>query len=372
MTSVLDSSLQFAEIETLQSQQRYVDAEKLCHQRLEKSSSESIDLAVQLRLRSYLFASLEAQARYAEAQNQLEVAQSILSDVSASYPAQISLPLKLDWLVNQGTLARVQGDYIQAECCFKTAIQLAETQGYSPDSFSVKCLNNLAIVYKYWGRFEAADTLYQALLADLIQQQRESCLEVATIYHNLGGLYHAQRRYTDAEPYARQSYQLHLDLLGPDHGQTVADGAALGAILHGLGQWDEAILYFEAAITFFEQQFGPVHYEIAINLNNLAASLQAKGDFEQAESAYRRTLVIKEALLGSEHPDIAISLNNLASLLQKTGNYVESAELFERAIAVFDATVGPDHPNTQLCRENAANVPSTSSSDSGFYAAKRH
>ncbi|MGD1857518.1 MAG: hypothetical protein ACFB2W_25055 [Leptolyngbyaceae cyanobacterium] len=38
-----------------------------------------------------------------------------MGDVKAIYPPQISLPLELDWLVNQGTLARVQGDYTQAE-----------------------------------------------------------------------------------------------------------------------------------------------------------------------------------------------------------------------------------------------------------------
>ncbi|MEO0828192.1 MAG: hypothetical protein AAFY67_21545 [Cyanobacteria bacterium J06642_9] len=86
MNSVLDSSLQFTEIEKLQSQQRYVDVEKLCHQLLEKLSSEPIDLAVQLRLHSYLFTSLEAQARYPEAQNQLEVAQSILSALEQVTP----------------------------------------------------------------------------------------------------------------------------------------------------------------------------------------------------------------------------------------------------------------------------------------------
>ncbi|MEO0987418.1 MAG: tetratricopeptide repeat protein [Cyanobacteria bacterium J06639_14] len=349
--------LQLEKITALQSQQHYGEAEGLCTELLQKLPPPPASLVIQVKIQSLLIDCLEAQARYLEAQALIEPAQTALQEIKATYPIQILLALELKVLAQKATLARIQGRYAEAEAVFQQAIHLATEHGLRHQPFWRKLLNDCAIVYKYWGRFDAAEDLYQTVLADLIEQHGEHHIKVATVYHNLAGLYHARRLYAEAAPYARKSYQLHVDLLGSQHSQTIADGAALGSILHGLEQWDDAIAHFETAIAFFEQQFGPVHYEVAINLNNLAASLQAKGELEPAEKAYRRALEIKEILLGTHHPDVAISLNNLASLLQKKddlGDLIEVKAIFERAIAIFEMTVGLDHPNTQLCRENAS------------------
>ena len=356
MNNTIDWQYQFETISNLQTQQQYTEAESRCRKLLAELPFGSEGLLIQARLLGQLINCLESQARYSEAQALLQDAQVTLDEVKAICSDEVYLPLELELLSQQGTLARIQGHYAQAEAILQQGIQLATTYGFHHQALGMTFLNNLAIVYKYWGRFDEAEVIYQSLLDDFIQQHGTYHLEVATIYHNLAGLHHAQRDYRTAEPYARISYQLHIELLGIQHPQTIADGAALASILHGLKQWDEAIAHFEAAIAFFEKQFGSVHYEIAINLNNLAASLQAKGDVEQAEKAYRRALEIKEALLGSVHPDVAISLNNLASLLHQTDKQIEAAELFKRAIAIFDATVGPEHPNTLTCRENAGQV----------------
>jgi hypothetical protein len=71
----------------------------------------------------------------------------------------------------------------------------------------------------------------------------------AGIYHNLAGVKHARRHYAAAEPIARQGYQIHCDVLGADHPTAIADGAALGSILHGLERYDEAIPLFEREST---------------------------------------------------------------------------------------------------------------------------
>lgn len=334
-----------------QTNHRHAEAIALCTQLLQLLPAPPAGLVIQVKLQSYLVTSLEAQARYNQAQAHLQTAQAALQKIKTIYSANISLPLELKILSQQGNLARIQGHYAQAEQYFQYAIHLVAEQNLHQQT---SLRNNLAIVYKYWGRFDAAENLYKTALADLIRQYGEHHLEVATLYHNLAGLNHARRRYTKAEPHARKSYQLHAVLLGLDHPQTIADGAALGSILHGLGQWDEAIVYFEAAIAFFKQKYGSTHYDVALNLNNLAASLQAKGQLQPAEQAYRQALAIKETLLGANHPEVAISLNNLASLLQQTDRPTEAADLFGRAIAILNSTVGPDHPNTRLCQANAA------------------
>ncbi len=341
------------QMDRLQAEQHYSEAEALCHQTIKSLPSSEQGHILQVSLQNRLASILEAQSRYPQALIAVHSAQKILESIKASISPAIALSLEITNLSSLGTLQRIQGNYAEAEHSYQRAIELIETQGTEEyQSKRVQLANNLAIVYKYWGKFEAVERLYQQTLTTLQSKYGNHHPDVASIYHNLAGLNHARGDYQTAETWARQSYQLHRELFGAQHPQTIADGAAFGSILHGLKQWDKAIAHFETAITFFEQQFGSVHYDVALNLNNLAASEQAKGDFSQAEQAYRRALEIKTQILGESHPELAITLNNLASVLKQTGKTEEAKACFEQARAIFATTLGEDHPNVQICRDN--------------------
>src|SRR5688572_2959775 len=63
--------------------------------------------------------------------------------------------------------------------------------------------NRLGILYKYTGEFDKAERLYRDALANLIEQYGEEYSFVATLYHNLGGLFHAREDFATAdEPWA--------------------------------------------------------------------------------------------------------------------------------------------------------------------------
>ena len=66
-----------------------------------------------------------------------------------------------------GTLAgiyRVQGRYAKAEPLYRQALALAETEIGPKDLEVATCLNNLAVLDKYTGRFAAAPRLYRGAL----------------------------------------------------------------------------------------------------------------------------------------------------------------------------------------------------------------
>ncbi len=317
------------------------------------SATQVQQLLQTVRQLNRLTAVLETQAKYDEALAQAQTALENLTKAKTYLSFTTTVTLELQVLANLGRLQRILGNYAQGQQFFLQAIHLAQTEA-ADKQILIPLSNELAMLYKYWGHFEAAEPIYQNLLTTLLARYGANHLAVAKVYHNLAGLEHARRCYEKAEPLARQSYQLHLQLLGKQHPDTIADGAALGAILHGLKQWDEAINLFEQAIAWFEQQFGSNHDLVAVNLNNLAASLQAKGELKQAERAYRQALSIQESLWKQEHPELAITLNNLAILLKQQGQFEEARSLFKRALTIFDKTLGVNHPHTILCQQNAA------------------
>lgn len=241
-----------------------------------------------------------------------------------------------------GTAYRFQARYALAEAELKRALETSIRQfgGEHPESRMAR--NNLGVLYKYTGQFDRAETLYRAAL------QGAEGTELATLYHNLGGLEHARGRFAEGESWARKAWVLRKSLLGPEEPATLADEAALAGVLDGLERYDESEQIYHHVLGKFEEIYGPNHYEIAVNLHNLAGVQCARRRLEEAELTYRRALVLKENLLGSDHPDTALTAHNLGVLLMDMGRNHEAAGLIEDALQVFEATLSPDHPHRLL------------------------
>jgi tetratricopeptide (TPR) repeat protein len=247
--------------------------------------------------------------------------------------------------------ARARGDYTTAERLFRLALRTAEGVLGPGDAEVAAVLNNLGVLYKDQGRYDEAERLYQRARAILVAREEES-LDLATLYHNLGGLEHARGRCARGEPLARRGLEIRERALGPGHPDVAADAAALAAILDGAGKREEAEALFRRSLGVFERVYGSQHYEIAVGLNNLAALHQAKGDTGEAEQLYQRALALKEKLLGTNHPDVATTVNNLAVLYASHARWSEAEPMYRRAVAIFEATLGPSHSKTVACREN--------------------
>jgi tetratricopeptide (TPR) repeat protein len=241
---------------------------------------------------------------------------------------------------------RRQGRYREAEPAFRQALALAAS-AFGPDSLEVSyTLNDLAITFKFSGRFDEAEQLYRRSLEILTRAVgTDEHPDVASLYHNLGGLEHARGRFAKAEKPARRSVEIRERALGPDHFHVAADRAALASILDALGRQDEAEQLLRQALAVFERHYGPDHYEVAVNLNNLAAIEQRRGNLEQAEALYRRALAIKERVLGPASPETGFTLNNLAVVCRRRGHLEEAEALYQRALQVLEGGLEPTHPS---------------------------
>jgi tetratricopeptide (TPR) repeat protein len=240
-----------------------------------------------------------------------------------------------------GTAYRCQGRYAFAEPELKRALQTAIGHFGRCHAESRMARNNLAVLYKYTGQFERAEALYLAAM------QGAEGEELATVYHNLGGLEHARGRFAVGEPWARKAWELRKALLGTEAPAALADEAALAGVLDGLDRYDESEPMYHHVLGAFERIYGLHHYEIAVNLHNLAGVQCARGRLEEAECTYRRAMVLKETLLGPDHPDTALTAHNLGILMMDSGRNDEAAALLERASGVFKTALGSDHPHTK-------------------------
>ena len=107
-----------------------------------------------------------------------------------------------------GLIAIGRGRYEDAERALLAAIAGAEADFGANAIETGTALNALGMVFKYSGRFDEGVDLYRRALQILERGVGAEHPDVASIYHNLGGLEHARRNFAEAEPYARRSVEL--------------------------------------------------------------------------------------------------------------------------------------------------------------------
>src|SRR5262249_10114281 len=133
-----------------------------------------------------------------------------------------------------GTAQRSVGLYAEAEATFRRALDAART-AFGPASLEVAEIeNDLGMTYKDAGRFDdAADGCgrVRAILEGLDEADPD---DLASLFHNLGGLAHARGDHAAAESLARRAVELRTAAVGPSDVSTLLDRSALAAILDGL------------------------------------------------------------------------------------------------------------------------------------------
>jgi tetratricopeptide (TPR) repeat protein len=250
-------------------------------------------------------------------------------------------------LTAEGEAARLAGDWRRAVDAHQRALAVAEANG--PSSLDAAVIaQNLAMTFKYTGRFDKAEPLY--LRALVIAEQCGDRRLVAVICHNLGGLAHARGDHNAGIPWARRSVR-EREPLGDPVG-LAADRGALAGLLIDAGELVEAAQLLDAARRVFVEHLGEDHHEVAVIDGNLAAVALATDDLAAAERHARAALRVKERHLGSDHPELAVTLTTLGTIRRRRGDHREAARLHRRALAVLHPAVDPAHPLLRTIEDN--------------------
>jgi tetratricopeptide (TPR) repeat protein len=247
-----------------------------------------------------------------------------------------------------------KGDYRRAESCLRKALQSADRRNGDFICDRPGLWNELGIVCKYLGKLSSAERYYRLALrrARGCPESAERKFFLANVYHNLGGIEHARRRFRRAEKYSRYGLELRLKTVPRDSLAVASDLAALASILDGLHRYTESRRYYFAAMRVYRREYGASHPAIAVVLNNLGALYHATGRAKNAESYFRAALRMKRRELGASHPDVGITMNNLAMFCSGVGRHKTAALWFKKALSILDSSLGDSHPVAREVRKN--------------------
>lgn len=251
-----------------------------------------------------------------------------------------------------GNLRRIEGDPASAEAFLSDALALAES-AFPHDRLRVaSALNALGLLYKDLARFDDARAFYERALS-LVDAAAESH-DVATVYHNLGGIEHARQNFAAGEPFARKGLEIRRRLSDRDDVALATDMVALAAILDGQRKFEEAEALYVDALRILDGDPESNAGEIAVALNDLGAHYAQRDQIDRADDLLVRAAELKARTLGPRHPDVAVTLNNLAIVHKRRGDVARAASLYQDAVSIFEESLGPDHPKAIACRRNLA------------------
>jgi tetratricopeptide (TPR) repeat protein len=252
---------------------------------------------------------------------------ALIGDVEKSEQERRQLPV----LWNQLALSYLgMGRYLDAEKYFERA--LAASRNDSPENSIVfRVLNGLFLLYFDTSQFEKADRI-AARIAGMLPLVRDLGPEDLARYRaNLGALYVARRKHSEAEKLLAPAIEEAERHLGTDHPAVMGLLQQCGANALVQGRWREAIPYFERTLKAAQVFPGPDHPGTARQLNNLAIAYRHAGRVEEAEDLSRQAAAIFEARLGPDHPSVADALRERAAALRSMRRGREAKDLEHRA-----------------------------------------
>ncbi|MFI8828949.1 tetratricopeptide repeat protein [Streptomyces sp. NPDC053431] len=177
-----------------------------------------------------------------------------------------------------------------------------------------RLLNLLGVVLRSTGRLKASERrLREAMWAARRSSAGAAGQEaMATIRHNLAGLYLAFGDLRTAERQARAALELREKAAGGNVLALAADRLCLAGVLSAAGQIIPARALAEEALSEYSMRLGENHAEIGFCLHVLAHTHVGEGRRDLAADLYRQAIAVKARALGENHPELAASWLGLA------------------------------------------------------------
>jgi tetratricopeptide (TPR) repeat protein len=239
-------------------------------------------------------------------ERQNEKAASLAADVAA----ELELAGRADnreylaALTNLGTAYLRSKQYDEAEKALRRAEAAALAIVGPRHRLTATVWNNLGQVQSAKGNDKGAE----ALLRSAIEAWRESPgaeSDLAYGLTNLGALYQARRRYSDAERLFRQAMEIDSSLFGDLSLRVANDRNSLGGLFAAQHRYELAAAMLEKALAATEQRVGTGHPNSAAIAVNLAAVYVMQGKYHSATVLLARAVPVKQRILDPQSQELS-------------------------------------------------------------------
>lgn len=187
------------------------------------------------------------------------------------------------------------------------AVSIVDVLHSDADEEVLSAKGNLAIIYEVAGEEAAAESLYQAVLADV---------------------------------------RTHLGEAHPEYSRNLAN---LAEHYRLRGDFDQALPLAQEALALEREQLGSKHPFAGDSMRNIAHLLEAKGDYIAADSVYRKTVALFQEVYSDQHPRTGDALCSWGRVAFKMNNLPEAEQRLAQGRASLQAVLDEDHYTISIC-----------------------
>ena len=205
-------------------------------------------------------------------------------------------------------------------------------------------MGNLGGTYAKAGRAEQAVSLEEKALARFAQNG-DTQHRLDTM-HKLGFAYSQAQMWDKAVPFLRDTLELDVVELGPEHDQTLITMWHLGIACHRSGQADMAVPLLEDAFEKHTRLLGENADRTLLVLNELASALCDAGRAKQSLPLLTRSVDVLHRQLGADHQKTLIATLKLGIAYSRAGQFADCVDLFEKLLETCTRLHGVEHPET--------------------------
>lgn len=273
---------------------------------------------------------LHRKGNYGEAEKRLLV---LLTETNGPGAAELR---KLAVLHNLGSVYHSMSRYLQAEQCYRRALEIEKAAGAAASEFHFQTTVNLASLYIDTGQYPKARRLGLNSLAESRPLPRRHDASFARLLATLGALEFSQGRLEAAERFELEALKLWGEL-GPNGVELIEALSNIGYLYMEMGRHAKARVSYERALAIAAVTLpadDPAQIRLLMNAGTFHAVVDGRAE---AEPYYRRALAIAQEKLGDEHPVLGSILTSYAVLLESSGQKAQAKQYSRRAQSIRNA-----------------------------------
>lgn len=217
----------------------------------------------------------------------------------------------------------------------------------------LSCLNNIGGIYNNTGKLDTAYIIYTNSISYGLNNIKDSCVEVANLYHNLGLNRYFALKYDLAEDLYFKSLEYYKRTVGEDNVKVLWLFYDFGLLYNDMGLPDLSLVCHLKSLKLKNKFFGEKNIEVGHSYLWVGGAYYYKGDFDLAYENFTKSLNIYIENKGYINIDVAYSFNNLATVLCAKGENDIALDYCMKAVTVASQINNVDSSAIALFYSNA-------------------
>ena len=233
-----------------------------------------------------------------------------------------------------------KGNYDEAVRGYQTVIERL-TPNHTWD-FRATLLNDYGVILGDLEKYHEAIELYRESL-DIWLSHEADLEQIANINNNIGFAWHGLEEYEKAETYYQKAIEtrreLHPDGLHPDLAHALNN---FGILLRDMGNYQDALPLYRESLEIRIATLGPNHANSGFGYLNLGRLLLEMGQTDEARNQLTRAFTVLQESVGDSHLHTLVAKSSLARANSLNGNHPSAITDLAEVLEVLQEVSAPN------------------------------